>query len=98
MKEKLKVTKVDNDESGGKKHRLVLPYKGDKGTHLLRSMEKCVRKQLPKKSTLQITYTGKKVSSQFNIKDKIFFEHQHDLIYHVNCHVKTITSVRLHVA
>ena len=89
MKEKQKFTKVDNDESGDKKHRLVLPYKGDKETRLLRSVEKYVRKLLPKKSTLQITYTGKKLSSQFNMKDKTNFEHQHDLIYHVNCLIPT---------
>ena len=52
MKEKPKVNTVDNDKVGDKKHRLVLPDKGDKGTHILRSMEKYVRKLLPKKSTL----------------------------------------------
>ena len=31
MKEEPKFIKVDNDESGDRKHRLVLPYKGDKG-------------------------------------------------------------------
>ena len=30
VKERPKVIKVDNDKSGGKKHRLLLPYKGDK--------------------------------------------------------------------
>ena len=48
-------------------------------------MEKYVRKLLPKKSTLQITYTGKKLCSQFNIKDKTNFKYQHGLIYYVNC-------------
>ena len=33
-----------------KRHSLVLQYKDDKGTHLLRWMEKYVRKILPKKS------------------------------------------------
>ena len=48
MKEKPKVTKVNNDESGDKKYRLVIPlYKGGKGTHLLRWMDKYVRKLLP---------------------------------------------------
>ena len=89
VKEKPKVTKVDNVESCDKKHRLVLPYKGDRGNHILRSMKKYVRKLLPKKSTLRITYTGKKISSQFNIKEKTNFEHQHDLIYHVNCPLPT---------
>ena len=89
VKEKPKVTKVDNDESGDKKRRLVLPYIGDRGNHVLRSMEKYVRELPPKKSTLQIMYTGKKLSSQFNIKDKTNFKHQHDLIYHVNCSLPT---------
>ena len=89
MKEKPKATKVDNDKSGDRKHRLVLPSKGNKGAHLLRSMEKYVKKLLPKKSMLQITYTGKKLSSQFNINNKTNFEHQHDLIYHVNCPTPT---------
>ena len=54
---------MENNESGNKKHRLVLTYKSDKGTHILRSMEKYVRKLLPKTLTLQITYSGKKLSS-----------------------------------
>ena len=103
MKEKPKVTKVDNDESGDKQHRLVLPYKTDRGNRILSSIEKYVRKLLPKKSTLQITYTGKKPSSQFNIKDKTNFEHRHDLIYHVSCPLPTCddnyigeTTCRIH--
>ena len=89
MKQKPKVTKVGHDGSSDKKRRLVLQYKGDKETHILRSMKKYARNLLPKKPTLQITYTGKKISSQFNIKDKTNFEHQHDLIYHVNCPIPT---------
>ena len=52
-------------------------------------MEKCVRKLLPKKSTLQITCPGKKLTCQFNIKDKTNFENQPALIYHVNCPIVT---------
>ena len=89
MKQKPKAIKVDSDESGDKKHRLVLPYKVDRGNHVLRSMEKYVTKLLPKKSTLQITYTGKKLRSQFNMKGKTNYEHQHYLIYHVNCPLPT---------
>ena len=50
---------MNNDESGDGKHWSEQPYKGDKGTNILRSMEKYVRKLIPKKSTLQITHTGK---------------------------------------
>ena len=60
VKENHKVIQMNNDESGDGKHRSEQPYKGDKGTNILRSMEKYVRKLIPKKSTLQITHTGKK--------------------------------------
>ena len=43
VKEKPKATKVDNDKSGDRKHRLVLPSKGNKGAHLLRSVEEYVK-------------------------------------------------------
>ena len=43
MKGKDNVTEKGNDESDEKKHRLVLPYRGDKGTHILRSRKKYVR-------------------------------------------------------
>ena len=48
-----------------------------------------VRKLPRKKSILEMTYTGKKLRSQFIIKDKTDFKHQHDLIYHVNCPIPT---------
>ena len=40
---------------------------------------------LPEHTKLEITLTGKRLNSCFSIKDKISFEHQHDLIYYVNC-------------
>ena len=89
MEEKLKMTNANNGENGDKKHRLVLPYKVDGRNHVLRSMEKYVTKLPLKKSTLQITYTGKKLSSQFSIKDKTNFKYQYDLIYHVNRPLRT---------
>ena len=57
VKEKPKVTKVNNNESDGKKHQLALPCKGDKRVHILRSMEKYVTKVFSKKSTLRKPYT-----------------------------------------
>lgn len=43
VKEETKLTNVNNDEIGNKKHRSELPYIGDKGAHILRSMGKYVR-------------------------------------------------------
>ena len=100
VKEKTKVSTECNDDSGDIKHQLVLLYKGDNGILILRSKEKYVRELLPKKSTLQVMYTGKKLSSQINIKDKTNFEHQHNLI---PCELsytniwKQFTLVKLHL-
>ena len=52
VKKKPKATKMSNDESGDKKHWLVLPYKGVKETSILRSIQDYVKKLLPKNSFL----------------------------------------------
>ena len=54
----------------------MLPYQGDKGFNLLKSMKRYVK--------LKITFIGNKLSSCFSVKGKIRFEHQHDLIYYEN--------------
>ena len=33
----------------------------------------------------QVTFTGQKLSTQFNVKDRTKFEHKHDVIYFVKC-------------
>ena len=48
-------------------------------------MKRYVSKLLPEHTKLEITFTGKKLNSCFSIKDKTGSEHQHDLIYYVNC-------------
>ena len=63
----------------------MLPYQGDKGSNLLKSMKRYVSKLLPEHTKLEITFTGKKLNSCFSIKDKTSFEHQHALIYYINC-------------
>ena len=48
-------------------------------------MKKTVHKLLPKTVNTQIMYTGRKLSTCFQIKDKSKFDHQHDLVYHAKC-------------
>ena len=80
------VSTDENDSSSNYKiHHLVLPYQGDKGSNLLKSMKRYVSKLLPEHTKSEITFTGKKLNSCFSIKDKTSFEHQHDLIYYINC-------------
>ena len=54
-------------------------------------MKRYVSKLLPEHMKLEITFTGKKLNSCFLFKDKTRFEHQHDLVYYVNC---TVPSCR----
>ena len=76
----------ENDSSNNEKiHGLMLPYQGDKGSNLLKSMKRYVSKLLPEHTKLEITFTGKKLNSCFLIKDKTKFEHQHDLVFYVKC-------------
>ena len=63
----------------------MLPGQGDKGSNLLKSMKRHVSKLVPEHAKLEITFTVKKLNSCFSLKDKTSFEHQHDLIYYVNC-------------
>ena len=40
---------------------------------------------MPEHTKLEITFTGKKLYSRFSMNNKTSFEHQHHLIYYVNC-------------
>ena len=48
-------------------------------------MKKTIHKLLPETVYTQITYTGRTLSTCFQIKDKNKFDHQHDLVYHPKC-------------
>ena len=67
------------------KHFLLLPYKGKRADNIIKSMNKTVHKLLPETVNTQITYTGRKLSTCLQIKDKSKFDHQHYLVYHAKC-------------
>ena len=48
-------------------------------------MNKCVHKLLPNNTKIEEAFKSTKLSSCFNVKDKIDFEHNNDLIYHTKC-------------
>ena len=66
-------------------HQLLLPYQGDKGCNIIKSMNKCVNKLLPNNTKIEVTFKSTRLSNCFNVKDKIDFEYNHDLIYRVKC-------------
>ena len=68
-----------------KRHLLILPYQGDRGNALAKSLQKRLHILLPNYLNTQVTYKGKKLSTCFTLKDQTKFEHQHDMVYHGKC-------------
>ena len=68
-----------------KNHFLLLPYKDEKGEHHIKSMKRKISKLLPPEIKTQVAYTGKKISTYFNVNDPSKFEHQHDVVYYADC-------------
>ena len=72
-------------DAAGKNHFLLLPYKGERGEHLIKSMKRIILKLLPPEIKTEEAYTGKKSSTCFNVKDQSKFDHQHDVVYYGDC-------------
>ena len=71
-------------------HLLMLPYKGKVGKATLKFLQHTLKSVVPANNTCKIIYTGTKLSSEFNIKDKISRENKHDLIYKAQCPTFTV--------
>ena len=66
-------------------HLLMLPYKGKVGETTLKSLWNTSKSVIPANNACKMIYTGTKLASKFNIKDKISKEHKHGLIYKAQC-------------
>ena len=73
------------EEHDDKKHLLMIPYRGKEGGQVIKSIGKTVKRLLPSNKKMQVSLTGNKLGSCFNIKDKTKFEQKHDLIYFRTC-------------
>ena len=73
---------TDTEES---EHLLMLPYEGKVGETTLKSLWNTLKSVIPTNNTCKIIYTGTKLASKFNIKDKIIKERKHDLCLDLNC-------------
>ena len=71
--------KFEATDKNSKNHLLILPYKGEKGTHIINSMKRTISKILPENIKIRTTYTGKRLNTCFKTKDKTKFEHQHEM-------------------
>ena len=52
---------------------LILPYLGDIGIGLTKSFKRNLDNHLPNNVKTQVTFTGQKLSTQFNVKDRTKF-------------------------
>ena len=64
---------------------LVLPYQDKKRDHILKLFKKGLREVLPNNVQPQIAFTGRKVGTSFQIKDKTEMKHNHDTVYYNEC-------------
>ena len=85
-------TNIDNNIVTTTAQMLVLPYKGEKGEKLIKSLNKHVKKVLPENRLSRHAYSSKKLGSFFNIKDQTKLEHNNDLTYLVKCPEKTCSE------
>ena len=58
-------------------------------------MERRTSNLLPPQIKTQVAYTGKKLSTCFNVKDKSKFEHQHDVVYYADAPMRKVEKITL---
>ena len=66
-----------------KLHLLVLPYAGNKGEKILKSMNKFSTRVLPCNVKTCTVYSGTKLSSKFQLKYQTKKDHKHDVVYYL---------------
>ena len=66
-------------------HSCIMLFPGVNGNTMLKLMNKCIKGIVPNNVNTQIAYTGHKLNTRFQIKDKIAQIHKLDLIYYVKC-------------
>ena len=80
MEENLK-----NQPNGSQVLMLKVPYAGEAGEGIIKSLKNTLRKNLPTNQECRIIQTGTKLSKRFNIKDKVDGKHLCNFIYHYKC-------------
>ena len=59
----------------------MVPYQEGKEKQVIKWVRKTIKRLLPSNIKVQVCFTGNKLSSRFNVKDKTKFEHRHEVIY-----------------
>ena len=77
----ISVTEQPNPQEQ-KVHSLLLPSAGPKSTTIVKNLNKTLKNVLSSNVKTRITYTGQKLDSRFQIKDKRNEKTKHDFIYY----------------
>ena len=73
---------MNNESSTLDKHPLlVILNQGKKGNHILNLFKNEIRKMLPNNIKPRIAFTGRKVGTSFQMKDKTKMQHNHIAFY-----------------
>ena len=77
---------TDSENNNIKKPMVILPYAGEKGCTLIKSLKKNLQRAIPINIQTGIVYTRTKLSSQLkSIKDPTPFEEKYYIVYHFFC-------------
>ena len=64
---------------------LVIPYQSKKGDHILKWFRKDMIKMFSHNVKSKIAFTGRKLGTSFQIKDKTEMKHNCDIVYYNEC-------------
>ena len=67
---------------------MKVPYAGKTGESIVESLKKTLKRNLPSSLECRIVQTGTKLSTRFNIKDKVDKNHLSNFIYRRKCRNK----------
>ena len=79
-------------ENAKEVHIMSLPYKDEKGQNIIKSLNNTLFNVLPDGHGTKIVYAGKKLGSFFSMNDETKKQHQHDLIYYIECPESTCSE------
>ena len=84
------ISKIDNGILRDKEHSnqplLKLHYKGAEGERLIRSLKRTLSNKVKSDVTpFHTIYNSTKLESRFNIKDRTNLNHEHNVVYNIDC-------------
>ena len=68
-----------------KMYSLIFPLGGPKGNTIIKSMNNSLKHILPDNVKTRVTYTGQKLGTKFQNKDKTKDQHKHNVVYYSKC-------------